>query len=151
MASTDSPIETKQEARRHPRSRTAVYDSEEWLFTTLESIGDAVIATDAVGRIEFMNKVAVGMTGWSEEDAQHRDCREVFHIVNETTRETTESPVTKVLRDGVISGLANHTILISKDGTERNIGDSGSPIRNKDGALGEQQKVGGIMLPSAPL
>ena len=135
MASTDPPVETKQEARRHPRSRTAVYDSEEWLFTTMESIGDAVIATDADGRIEFMNKVAVAMTGWSEEEAQHRDCREVFQIVNETTRETTESPVSKVLRDGVISGLANHTILISKDGTERCIGDSGSPIHNKDGVL----------------
>lgn len=133
---TDDPVnETKQEARRHPRSREAVSQSEEWLFTTLESIGDAVIATDAEGRVIFMNKVAVALTGWSEEEAEGHDCSEVFHIVNETTRQETESPVTKVLRDGVISGLANHTILISKNGTECSIDDSGSPIRDKAGVM----------------
>ena len=135
MRTGDPVIETKQEARKHPRSREAVNQSEEWLFTTLESIGDAVIATDAEGRIIFMNKVAVGMTGWSEVEAEGHNCSEVFHIVNETTRLKTESPVTKVLRDGVISGLANHTILISRNGTECSIDDSGSPIRDKAGVM----------------
>ncbi len=79
--------------------------------------------------------VAVKLTGWSEEEAQGKDCREVFRIVNEATSLETESPVTKVIRDGVISGLANHTILIAKDGTEHNIDDSGSPIRDKAGNL----------------
>jgi PAS domain S-box-containing protein len=127
--------ETKQQARKRARSVTAIGESEEWLFTTLESIGDAVIATDAQGCIVFMNRVAVTLTGWSEEEAQGKDCREVFRIVNERTRLETESPVTKVIRDGVISGLANHTILIAHDGTERHIDDSGSPIRGNQGQL----------------
>jgi PAS domain S-box-containing protein len=127
--------ETKQQARKRARSARAIGESEEWLFTALQSIGDAVIATDAAGLIVFMNQVAVTLTGWSEEEAQGRDCREVFRIVNEKTRLETESPVTKVLRDGVISGLANHTILIARNGTEHNIDDSGSPIRDKSGSL----------------
>src|SRR6476620_10668562 len=84
MTMDDSKNETKQDARRHPRSGESVRDSEEWLFMTLESIGDAVIATDAQGRVVFMNKVAVQLTGWSEQEAEGHDCREVFHIVNET-------------------------------------------------------------------
>ena len=127
--------ETKQEARKHVRSPRAIGESEEWLFTTLESIGDAVIATDVAGLIVFMNGVAATLTGWSEEDAQGRECQEVFHIVNESNRQKTESPVTKVLRDGVVSGLSNHTILIARDGVEHNIDDSGSPIRDKTGGL----------------
>jgi len=127
--------ETPQEARKHPRTAQDIGLSEEWLFTALQSIGDAVIATNADGEIVFMNKVAVDLTGWSEEEAQGVDCRKVFHIVNESTREETESPVTKVIRDGVISGLANHTILIARDKTEHYIDDSGSPIRDKDVVL----------------
>lgn len=126
---------TKQQARKLDRTQKAIGESEEWLFTTLQSIGDAVIATDAAGCIVFMNPVAVSLTGWSEEEAEGRDCREVFHIVNETTRKETESPVAKVMRDGVIAGLANHTILISRDGAEHSIDDSGSPIRGRDGEL----------------
>ncbi len=135
MDDTSNQNETKQQARTRSRSVKAIGESEEWLFTTLESIGDAVIATDATGLIVFMNTVAVSLTGWNEAEAQGRDCREVFHIVNESTRHETESPVTKVIRDGVISGLANHTILIARDGTEHNIDDSGSPIRDKVGSL----------------
>lgn len=127
--------ETKQRKRARARSPKAIRESEEWLFSTLESIGDAVVATDATGRVVFMNRVAVDLTGWSADDAQGRDCREVFRIVNESTREETESPVTKVIRDGVVSGLANHTILIARDGTERYIDDSGSPTRDVSGNL----------------
>ena len=129
------PTETKQEARKHPRSARAIGESEEWLFTTLESIGDAVIATDAQGFVTFMNLAAVTLTGWSEEEAQGRACQEVFHIVNESTRLETESSVTKVLRSGIVSGLSNHPLLIARNGTEHNIDDSGSPIRNKIGSL----------------
>ncbi len=127
--------ETKQQARKGIRSTTDIGKSEEWLFTTLESIGDAVIATDAAGAIVFMNTVAVQLTGWSAEDAEGQDCRVVFHIINESTRLETESPVDKVMRDGRIAGLANHTILIAKEGTEYSIDDSGSPIRDKEGSL----------------
>ncbi len=127
--------ETKQQERAHHRSIKDIGLSEEWLFTTLQSIGDAVIATDAAGRVVFMNTVAVQLTGWSAEDAQGRDCREVFYIINAGTRDSSESPVDKVMRDGHIAGLGNHTILIAKDGTERSIDDSGSPIRDSEGAL----------------
>ena len=130
-----NPSETKQQARRHIRSTAAIGESEEWLFTTLQSIGDAVIATDARGFIVFMNAVATQLTGWSAEDAQGQDCRVVFRIVNESTRFETESPVDKVMRDGRIAGLANHTILIAKEGTEHSIDDSGSPIRDREGLL----------------
>ena len=127
--------ETRQQARKGFRSTRAIAESEEWLFTALQNIGDAVIATDPLGRVVFMNPVAEKLTGWSAEEAEGRDCREVFRIISEATRLETESPVTKVLRDGVISGLANHTLLIARDGTERSIDDSGSPIRDREGKL----------------
>ena len=127
--------ETMQEERLSIRTPQAIGLSEEWLYTTLQSIGDAVIATDAKGFIVYMNPVAVRLTRWSEEEAQGVACAEVFRIVNETTRKETESPVTKVLRDGMIAGLANHTILIARDGSEINIDDSGSPIHNAAGEL----------------
>ena len=131
----ENPQETKQQERKKPRSTRAVAESEEWLFTALQNIGDAVIATDSDGQITFMNPVAEKLTGWTAEEGQGRDCREVFRIISEDTRQESESPVTKVLRDGVISGLANHTLLIARDGTERSIDDSGSPIRDRNGSL----------------
>jgi len=127
--------QTKAELRKRPRTARMVLESEEWLFTTLRSIGDAVIVTDADGLIVFMNPVAEALTAWNEHDALGQECHRVFHIVSEETRQLSESPVTKVIRDGVISGLANHTILIAKDGRERSIDDSGSPVRNTAGDL----------------
>jgi PAS domain S-box-containing protein len=112
---------------------TALRESEQRLATTLASIGDAVIATDVTGKITFMNIVAETLTGWPLRDASKKPVQEVFHIINENTREEVESPVTKVLREGMIVGLANHTILIRKDGTEVPIDDSGAPIREVDG------------------
>ncbi len=102
---------------------------------TLRSIGDAVIATDAGGIVELLNPVAEALTGWRQEDARNRPLAEVFCIVNEETRNTVEDPVTKVLREGTVVGLANHTILIARDGSERPIADSGAPIRDQDGAI----------------
>jgi len=98
------------------------------LATTLRSVGDAVISTNASGIIQFMNSAAEALTGWSEKDAQQRPVGEVFRIVNEQTLEPVESPVTKVFRDGRSSGLANHTLLLARDGTQRPIEDSGAPI-----------------------
>ena len=108
--------------------------SERYL-TTLQSIGDAVIATDAGGGIRFMNPVAEKLTRWPIEEARHKPLVEVFRIVNEHTRATVESPVDKVIREGKIVGLANHTILIGKDGTEVAIDDSGAPIFDSQGNL----------------
>jgi PAS domain S-box len=105
------------------------------LRTTLRSIGDAVIATDAQGRVRFLNPVAERLTGWTESDALDRDSTEVFRIVNEETRNPVESPIEKVIRDGVVVGLANHTVLIDRAGTERPIDDSGAPIRDEKGDL----------------
>src|SRR5262249_38947900 len=90
----------------------------EWLKRTLESIGDAVIATDAEGRVAFLNPVAETLTGWNSAEASGRSCDEVFRIVNEHTRETVESPVTRVLRLGTVVGLANSTMLIARGGSE---------------------------------
>ena len=107
----------------------------EHLHVTLASIGDAVIATDAEGHISFLNQVAQQLTGWSEDEAIGKHLDDVFCIVNEETRATVESPVEKVLREGQIVGLANHTVLIAKDETEIPIDDSGAPIRDAEGNL----------------
>jgi PAS domain S-box-containing protein len=117
------------------RAEEAIAEQREWFETTLESIGDAVIATDVQGRVEFMNPIAQHLTGWKLSDASKRNCKEVFRIVNEDTRRTVENPVTRVLAEGTVVGLANHTLLISADGTECPIDDSGAPIRSRDGRM----------------
>ncbi len=107
----------------------------EWLRVALSSIGDAVIATDIDGLINFINPTAEALTGWSKADATNKPLVEVFNVVNETTRQPVDNPVTKVLRAGAIVGLANHTVLLSKDGKEIPIDDSGAPIRLPGGPI----------------
>lgn len=109
--------------------------SEQRWATTLASIGDAVIATDTTGKVSFMNAIAEKLTGWIFDDAAGRPVTEVFNIVNEETREAVENPVFKVLQEGVIAGLANHTILVRKDGTEIPVDDSGAPIKDRAGVM----------------
>ncbi len=103
--------------------------------TTLRSIGDAVVATDAEGRVTFANKVALSMLRWPELELSGRPLDEVFRIVNEETRDTVDSPVARVLREGGIVGLSNHTVLIARDGTEVPIDDSAAPVQGSDGAM----------------
>jgi PAS domain S-box-containing protein len=110
-------------------------ESEQWLATTLKSIGDAVMATDSHGCVIFMNPVAEALTGWKQENAVGRPLKEVFNIVNEETGREVEDPATRVLREGVVVGLANHTVLIAKDGTKQPIDDSGAPIRDDKGNI----------------
>lgn len=117
------------------QAEEAVAEQREWFETTLESIGDAVIATDVRGRVVFMNPIAEHLTGWKLDRALGRSCEEVFRIANEDSRRPVESPVTRVLAEGVVVGLANHTILIAADGTEHPIDDSGAPIRNRAGRM----------------
>ncbi len=105
------------------------------LSVTLSSIGDCVLVTDKEGRITFMNPVAEEVTGWKLNEAIGRPTTEVFQILDEHTRAPVESPVEKVLREGVIVGLANHTLLIRKDGSEIPIDDSGAPIRDGRGGI----------------
>ncbi len=103
------------------------------LATALASIGDAVIATDTEARVSFMNPTAERLTGWGQKEAHGRPLDEIFRIVNEDTRNIVESPVSKAIRMGAIVGLANHTVLIAKDGTEHPIDDSAAPIRDEAG------------------
>jgi PAS domain S-box-containing protein len=107
----------------------------QWLTTTLRSIGDAVIATDERGRVTFMNPPAETMTGWPSADAIGRPLSEVFVIVDEETRVPVESPVERVLRDGHVVTLANHTVVVRRDGSEVPIDDSAAPIRDADGRI----------------
>ncbi len=110
-------------------------DQRELLEVTLSSIGDAVITTDDNGQVTWMNPVAERMTGWQSIEARGLPLIQIFHIVNAETRLTTENPVQTCLQQGKIVGLANHTLLISKDGTEFGIEDSASPIRDKQGRV----------------
>lgn len=116
------------------QSREA-HESRQRFKTTLESIGDGVISCDIQGRVRFLNAIATGLTGWTTEDALGRSLAEVFHIVHEETREPAESPVAKVRRMKKVVGLANHTMLISRQGKEFLIDDSAAPILDSDGRM----------------
>ncbi|HUQ33553.1 MAG TPA: PAS domain S-box protein, partial [Pyrinomonadaceae bacterium] len=109
--------------------------SRDQLLITLRSIGDAVISTDQSGSVTFMNEVAQELTGWTLDEAKGRELREVFRIVNQETRTEVASPVAEVLRSGAIVGLANHTVLLAKDGREIPIDDSGAPIKDAEGNI----------------
>ncbi|MFC1715083.1 response regulator [Candidatus Poribacteria bacterium] len=110
-------------------------ENERWLDTTLRSIGDAVITTDEQGSVTFMNQISEELTGWKQEEASGHGLAEVFHIANEDTGEPVENPVVRVIRDGVVVGLGNHTLLFRKDGTAIPIDDSAAPIRNDRGDI----------------
>jgi len=125
----------EQELAARRLTEQAFAEQAERLRTTLASIGDAVITTDLAGCITNMNAVAESLTGWTTAEAMGQLLDAVFRIVNETTRKTVENPAFRALKEGVIVGLANHTVLIAKDGTERPIDDSAAPIRCKDGEV----------------
>ena len=118
---------------RERKSAETLREVNENLDITLKSIGDAVIATDAAGKIARMNPIAETLTGWPLAEATGRPLAEVFRIINAQTRRPVLDPVAKVLETGAIVGLANHTALIARDGTERQIADSAAPIRNAAG------------------
>lgn len=127
--------ESRQHCQTLYRSELQRRQTETRYATTLMGIGDGVIVTDAKGNVELMNPVAETLTGWTLEEARGKPLSEIFRIVNETTRKTVENPVAEVIAKGVIANLANHTILVARDGTERPIADSGAPIRNEQGEL----------------
>jgi len=116
-------------------AETAARQDAQQLAVTLASIGDAVLVTDAQGRIRLMNPVAETLTGWPLAEARGRPLAEVFRIVNSRTRTPAENPVERVLREGVIIGLANHTALLGRDGREHQIADSAAPIRENHGPI----------------
>ncbi len=127
--------ELGREVQRRKRAEVEARQREQWLQVTLHSIGDGVICTDAHGRVTMMNPVAEVLTGWTQDAAQGQLLTAVFPIINEQTRKPVANPVDKVLRDGVVVGLANHTILVGRDGTERPIDDSAAPIRDESGKM----------------
>ena len=111
-----------------------------WLRETLSGIGDAVITVDVTGAVVFLNSSAENLTGWTQADAAGVPLARVFEIVNEETLQPVENPAVRALRDGVVVGLANHTILIAKDAVRRLIEDSAAPLCGADG------KISGVML-----
>jgi PAS domain S-box-containing protein len=118
-----------------PANKEALHFQPDWCRVTLASIGDAVITADINGGVTFLNPVAQSLTGWTLEEAAGQPLNRVFRIINEESRQPVESPTVRALREGVIVGLANHSLLIAKDGTERPIDDSAAPIRNDKGAV----------------
>jgi diguanylate cyclase (GGDEF)-like protein/PAS domain S-box-containing protein len=122
-----------EDRRKRDEAEVMLFAEKERAQVTLASIGDGVVTTDVAGRVEFLNSVAEDLTGWTTADAMGRPLDKVFHIINETTRAVVQNPVEVVLRTGVVVGLANHTVLIRRDGTELNIEDSAAPIRDRDG------------------
>jgi PAS domain S-box-containing protein len=141
QALTDANQKLQQEIHERLQIEATLRESEERLAVTLRSIGDGVITTDTEQNIVMLNKVAEKLTGWSMLEATGRPFHDVFKIVDEQTRQPCENPVSKVLATGQIIDLANHTVLISKDGTERSIADSGAPIRDA-----KSQMVGVVLV-----
>ncbi len=133
-------IEVVRDVTDRMLAKEALEAEKERLAVTLRSIGDAVIVTDVKGIITLMNRVAEQNTGWDVRDAVGRTLLEVFHIINETTRERCENPVARVIETGLVEGLANHTVLIRKDGSEITIEDSAAPIRDS------QSQIIGVVL-----
>ncbi|MFO1019161.1 MAG: PAS domain S-box protein [Planctomycetales bacterium] len=111
------------------------WEQREQLRVTLQSIGDGVIATDAQANVQFLNAVAETLTGWASQEASGHPLEQVFQIINESSRQTVQNPARRAIQEGRIVGLANHTLLISKDGTERPIADSAAPIEDEQGKL----------------
>ena len=115
--------------------------SEEKLSVTLNSIGDAVITTDAEARVMLLNPHAELLSGWTQAEAAGKPVEEVFHIINQQTRQPSTIPILETLKHGTIQGLANHTILICRDGSESIIADSCAPIRDRNG-----QVIGAVLV-----
>jgi PAS domain S-box-containing protein len=126
----------EREAARRRDAEDAERAQRQWFETTLASIGDAVIATDAESRVTFMNRIAADLTGWDPAEAQGLPLRRVFQIINEQTGDEAVNPIDKVIREGVTVGLANHTLLVSRDGRRIPLDDSGAPIQRDGSTLG---------------
>lgn len=139
LAATSGVVALTVMLRRYEQARTsaalAIAAQGDRLRTTLASIGDAVITTDVEGKVTNLNAAAEELTGWTGADAFGRPLEEVFHIVNEDTRDPAENPVSRALAQRRVVGLANHTILIARDGTEYSIDDSAAPIRTTGGTI----------------
>ena len=117
------------------KAEQVIWEEKERAQVTLQSIGDAVITTDAMGNVEYLNPVAEEITGWKNAEAKGMPLLEVFRIIDETSGDIAENPVSRCIREGRIVGLANHTVLIHRDGRKIAIEDSASPIKNRAGEI----------------
>ncbi len=135
-------IEIQEETNKQlQKANVTLRDSEEKLAVTLNSIGDAVITTDTQARVTLLNPLAEKLTGWTMAQAGGLPVGEIFHIINKETRQPATIPVVETLAQGTIQGLANHTVLIARDGRECDIADSCAPIRDRDG-----QVIGAVLV-----
>ncbi len=133
---TEHLLEIQQETNKQLQQANEILQlSEEKLTVTLRSIGDAVIATDAKGLVTLLNPPAEKLTGWTQAQAKHQQVDDIFHIINQETREPCVVPIKTTLAYGTIQGLANHTVLIARDGSECAIADSCAPIRDREGLV----------------
>jgi PAS domain S-box-containing protein len=138
---TVSRDELIREVEERRRVEEELRRNREWLEVTLSSIGDAVIATDAFGLVTFLNPVGEELTGWRLEEALEQPIQNVFRIVDEKTSRPAENIVQRVLREGCIITLANHSSLVTRDGREMPIEDSAAPIRDDAGNLMAWQSI----------
>ena len=134
-------IQTMRDVTDRVLTSQRLQEEKERLAVTLSSIGDGIIVVDEKSRVTMLNPVAEDLTAWTDEQAQGQHLHDIFCIINETTRLPVENPMDRVLREGVIVGLANHTILVDRQGKERAIADSAAPIKDEQGAI-----VGGILV-----
>ncbi|HEY6984867.1 MAG TPA: diguanylate cyclase, partial [Rhodanobacteraceae bacterium] len=132
---------TVSDITERKRAEQAMFAEKDRALVTLQSIGDAVITTDAAGRIEYLNPVAEDLTGWDSHEAQGRSLREVFNILNEVTREPLEDPVSRALREGNVIAVTDQTVLVNRRGQEIAIQDSAAPIRDRLGRI-----IGAVMV-----
>src|SRR6187399_2829023 len=122
-----------------PENTEAIHEQRDWLLVTLSSIGDAVITTDAEGRVTFLNAVAESLTGWTQE-AVGQPLDGVIRLLNEDTRQPVEIPTVRALREGRTHKLADHSLLVAKNGSEHSISDSAALIRN------DKREIAGLVL-----
>ena len=135
-------LEVQEETNKQlQQTNVTLQVSEEKLTVTLHSIGDAVIATDAEGRVTLLNPLAQKLTGWTHAQATGHPVEDIFHIINQETRQPSPIPVMETLAHGTTQGMANHTVLIARDGSECAIADSCAPIRDRDG-----QVIGAVLV-----
>jgi len=142
-------FQLREHLGQRDRLERALEKQRQWLQVTLGSIGDAVIATGRDGAVTFLNPVAEQLTGWTPDAAAGQPLPTVFRILNEQTRETAPDPAARVLREGVVVGLANHTALVARDGRELPIEDSAAPIRDGAGEVAGAEKVSVPFFPGA--
>ncbi len=135
QANLDLEVRVRDRTAELVKANELLHEEREWFRITLASVGDAVIATDVAGSVKFLNPVAAKLTGWTEGEAQGKPLEIVFQVVNERDGQPVENPALRALRENVVVGLANHSLLIAKGGARHPIDDSAAPIRDEDGMV----------------